>query len=58
MIIGRTLIHLSQKALVRFKQQVRELTWRTRGVSLEARVAELRTYLRGWQASLMGKTDD
>ena len=41
---------IALKALVRFKQRVRELTCRTRGVSLEARVAELNTYLRGWRS--------
>jgi len=41
---------IALKALTRFKQRVRELTCRTRGVSLEARVAELRTYLRGWRS--------
>ena len=40
---------IAPKALVRFKQRVRELTCRTRGVSLEARVEELSTYLRGWR---------
>ena len=40
---------IAPKALVRFKQRVRELTCRTRGVSLEARVRELSTYLRGWR---------
>jgi RNA-directed DNA polymerase len=41
---------IAPKALARFKQRVRELTCRTRGVSLEARVAELSTYLRGWRS--------
>jgi len=41
---------IAPKALIRFKQRVRELTCRTRGVSLEARVGELRTYLRGWRS--------
>jgi len=40
---------IAPKALVLFKQRVRELTCRTRGVSLEARVEELSTYLRGWR---------
>ena len=33
----------------RFKKRVRELTRRTRGVSLERRTAELAVYLRGWR---------
>jgi RNA-directed DNA polymerase len=40
---------IAPQALLRFKQRVRELTCRTRGVSLEARVEELSTYLRGWR---------
>jgi RNA-directed DNA polymerase len=38
---------IAPKAKVRFKQRVRELTWRTRGVSLEEMVRELLPYLRG-----------
>jgi RNA-directed DNA polymerase len=41
---------LAPKALKRFKQRVRELTSRTRGISLAAMVAELSTYLRGWRS--------
>jgi RNA-directed DNA polymerase len=41
---------IAPQALARFKQRVRELTGRTRGVSLEAQVAELRPYLRGWRS--------
>ncbi len=40
---------IATKALVRFKQKVRELTGRTRGISLERVTKELATYLRGWQ---------
>ena len=36
------------KALARFTQKVRELTKRTRGVSVEATVRRLAEYLRGW----------
>jgi Group II intron, maturase-specific domain len=36
------------KALQRFKMRVRELTSRTRGVSLATMVEELSAYLRGW----------
>jgi RNA-directed DNA polymerase len=35
---------------VRFKQRVRELTWRTRGVSREEMVRELASYLRAWRS--------
>jgi len=40
---------IATKALLRFKQKVRELTGRTRGISLERMTKELATYLRGWQ---------
>ena len=39
---------IAPKALQRFKGRVRELTRRTRGVSLARMVEELSTYLRGW----------
>src|SRR5690606_28373337 len=39
---------IAPKALERFKRRVRELTRRTRGVSVERMVADLATYLRGW----------
>ncbi len=41
---------IAPKAKVRFKQRVRELTRRTRGVSLEEMVRELASYLRGWRS--------
>ena len=40
---------IAPKALQRFKMRVRELTSRTRGVSLATMVEELSVYLRGWQ---------
>jgi RNA-directed DNA polymerase len=39
---------VAPKAVVRFKERVRELTSRTRGVSIEQRAEELARYLRGW----------
>lgn len=46
---GRYLrIRLSDKSLKRFKRRIRELTGRSRGVSMERRMSELRSYLRGW----------
>ena len=39
---------IAPKALVRFKERVRELTRRTRGVSIEEMAGELSRYLRGW----------
>src|SRR6266496_4008800 len=40
---------LAPKAIARFKQRVRELTRRTRGVSLETMVQQLSRYLIGWR---------
>jgi len=39
---------LAPKAVVRFKERVRELTRRTRGISLAQMVHEIAEYLRGW----------
>lgn len=39
---------MAPKAVVRFKERVREETRRTRGVSIERMVADLSRYLRGW----------
>lgn len=41
---------IAPKALKRFKERVRELTCRTRGVSLARTVEELSAYLRGWRS--------
>ncbi len=40
---------IAPKALARLKARVRQLTQRTRGVSLEQMVRELATYLTGWR---------
>src|SRR5438128_1822590 len=40
---------IAPKAIVRFKQRVRELTRRTRGVSVETMVEQLGRYLTGWR---------
>jgi RNA-directed DNA polymerase len=39
---------IAPKAVLRFKEKVRELTRRTRGVSVETMAGELGQYLRGW----------
>ena len=39
---------IAPKALARFTQKIRELTQRTRGISLETMTSQLATYLRGW----------
>lgn len=41
---------LSTNAVARFEARIRELTRRTRGVSLAQMVRELALYLRGWRA--------
>jgi RNA-directed DNA polymerase len=41
---------IAPKALQRFKERVRELTRRTRGVSFARMVEELSAYLRGWRS--------
>jgi RNA-directed DNA polymerase len=41
---------ISPKALLRCKQKIRELTRRTRGISLEQMLKELTAYLRGWKS--------
>jgi Group II intron, maturase-specific domain len=41
---------IAPKALVRCKQRIRELTRRTRGISLEQMTKELAAYLRGWKS--------
>jgi RNA-directed DNA polymerase len=40
---------IAPKALSRFSRKVRELTRRTRGISVETMVKQLATYLRGWR---------
>jgi len=39
---------IAPKAVGRFKERIRELTSRTRGVSIERRAEDLSRYLRGW----------
>src|SRR6267143_2492052 len=39
---------IAPKAVVRFKERVRELTSRTRGVSIDRKAEELARFLRGW----------
>ena len=40
---------IAPKALERFKHRIRETTRRAKGVSMEATIAELASYLRGWR---------
>jgi RNA-directed DNA polymerase len=39
---------LAPKTVIRFKERIRELTSRTRGVSMERMTSDLIRYLRGW----------
>src|SRR5712675_1211881 len=41
---------IAPKAWLRCKQKIRELTRRTRGISLEQMMKELAAYLRGWKS--------
>ena len=40
---------IAPQAILRFKERIRELTRRTRGISIERMVGELRTYMVGWR---------
>ena len=40
---------IAAKAVARFKQKVRNLTGRTRGISIKQMTRELSSYLRGWK---------
>src|SRR5712692_8256084 len=40
---------IAPKALDRFKQRIREITQRAKGVSIESTVAELARYMVGWR---------
>jgi RNA-directed DNA polymerase len=40
---------IAPQAVLRFKEQIRELTRRTRGISIEQMIGELRTYMIGWR---------
>jgi RNA-directed DNA polymerase len=41
---------IAPKALDRFKQRIREITRRAKGVSMETTMEELAPYMRGWPA--------
>jgi RNA-directed DNA polymerase len=40
---------VAPKAILRFKERIRELTRRTRGISIEQMIGELRRYMVGWR---------
>ncbi|MBI4906328.1 MAG: group II intron reverse transcriptase/maturase [Acidobacteria bacterium] len=39
---------IAPKAIARFKERVREITRRNRGISMKERIKELAVYMRGW----------
>ena len=41
---------IAPKALERFKQRIREITRRAKGVSIETTIEELAPYMRGWRS--------
>ena len=41
-------INVAAKSIHRFKRRIREITGRSRGISMERRLGELRRYVRGW----------
>ena len=45
---SRSTINVAAKSIRKFKHRVRELTGRSWGVSMERRLSELRSYVRGW----------
>ncbi|MBL9204694.1 MAG: group II intron reverse transcriptase/maturase, partial [Opitutaceae bacterium] len=48
MITGRGHIVWTEKARLRFKQRIREITSRKRGVAVDTVVQELKRYVMGW----------
>jgi RNA-directed DNA polymerase len=46
--VGEPKRRIAPKAILRFKERVRDLTSRTRGVSIDRMAEELTSYLRGW----------
>ncbi|MDP6719179.1 MAG: group II intron reverse transcriptase/maturase [Pirellulaceae bacterium] len=45
---SRATINVSAKSIQRFKHRIREITGRSRGISMEHRLSLLRSYVRGW----------
>ncbi len=45
---SRATINVSTKSVQRFKHRIREITGRSRGISMEHRLSLLRSYVRGW----------
>ena len=47
---SRATIHVAAKSIRKFKHRLRQTTGRSRGISMERRLSELRPYVRGWMA--------
>ncbi len=45
---SRATINVSAKSIQRFKHRIREITGRSRGISMDHRLSLLRSYVRGW----------
>ena len=45
---SRATINVAAKSIRKFKQRIREITGRSRGVSMEDRLGRLRRFVRGW----------
>ena len=45
---SRGTIQVSEKSTQKFKHRIRELTGRSRGISMDHRFSQLRSYVRGW----------
>jgi RNA-directed DNA polymerase len=44
----RATINVTEKNIQKFRRRIRQLTGRSRGISMDRRLSELRSYLRGW----------
>ena len=44
----RATINVMEKNVSKFKRRVKQITGRSRGISMERRLSELRSYIRGW----------
>lgn len=44
----RVTIKVSPKKLTAFKRRIKQITGRSRGISMKRRLSELRSYMRGW----------
>ena len=45
---SRATINVAAKSIRKFKHRIREITGRSRGISMERRLTKLRRYVRGW----------